>query len=109
LKPHPIYAIPNDFDLSVFVNVHDAKPRESLEIDGVPERPFQGSCIHNPALIDARQRFLDREEVVLSLIRNEIRLPEESKKRAPDFLDGFFNMLQNPEQFDKNNTAGCRH
>jgi hypothetical protein len=65
----PLQAIANDFDLSGPVNVHHAEPWESLEIDGVTEQLFQRSCIHNPALIDAWQRFLDREEVVHFLIR----------------------------------------
>jgi len=105
----PIYAIPNDFDLSQFVNARYAKPRGSLDIDSATERLFQGSCIHNPALTDARQRFLDREKAIRSLITNESRLLEESKKSATDFLDGFFKILRDRRQFDENITASCRH
>jgi hypothetical protein len=104
----PIYAIPNDFDSSGLVNAHYAKPPEGLQIDAVTERLFRGFCVHNASLNEARQHFLDKEADIRSLIENENRLLDDSKEHAVVFLDAFFDVLRDPQEFDKEIIANCR-
>ena len=103
----PVYAIPNDFDSSGFVNAHYAVPSANLPIKSVTQRLFRGFCVHNEALEDAKQRFLAREQEIYSLLENEDRLMSDSKEKSKKYLGEFFQIMRDPEKFEKEIISSC--
>jgi len=104
----PIYAVPNDFDSSGLVNARYATDAKGRMTADSTERVFQGFCVHNAALGDARKVFLKRETEILSLVENENRLADAGKTHTTIFLAQFFDVLKNPEQFSTQITSNCR-
>ena len=104
----PIYAIPNDFDSSGFINAHYAVPPADLPISSVTQRLFRGFCEHNGTLEDAKQRFLAREQDIYSLVESEIRLSSDSKQKAISYLGEFFEIMRKPKMFEQEVIANCR-
>jgi len=104
----PIYAIPNDFDASGLVNAHYAMPSANLPIDDVTQRLFRGFCLHNGTLEDAKQRFLAKEQEIYSLLENEDRLTSDSKIRAREYLEKFFEIMRDQKKFEREIIANCR-
>jgi hypothetical protein len=104
----PMYAIPNDFDLSGLVDAEYATSEEILKSGDGVKRLFQGFCVHNATLDDARKIFLDQETAIRSLVENESRLVDGKKTRTLNFLGQFFDTLKSAEQFNKRITANCQ-
>lgn len=104
----PVHAIPNDFDSSGLVNARYAKPAAGLPIDSVTQRYYQGLCVHNAGLDEARQLFLEREATIRSLVQNDDDLTPVSKTRALDYLGGFFDILRDEDQFKAAIVENCR-
>lgn len=104
----PIYAIPNDFDFSGFVDAHYATPSAELPISRVTDRLFLGLCTHNQTLEDAKDRFLAREQDIYALVENEGRLTSDSRKKAISYLGEFFDILRDQNQFEQEVIANCR-
>jgi hypothetical protein len=104
----PIYAIPNDFDASGFVNAHYAMPSANLPIDDVTQRLFRGFCLHNGTLEDAKQRFLAKEQDIYSLVENEGRLTSDSKIKVSEYLEKFFKIMRDQKKFESEIIVNCR-
>jgi hypothetical protein len=104
----PIYAIPNDFDLSGLVHAQYATSEEILKNGDRVKRVFKGFCVHNATLNDAREVFLDQESAIRSLVENESRLVDGNKTRTLNFLGQFFDTLKSPEQFREQITSNCQ-
>jgi len=104
----PIYPVPYDFDAAGLVNTHYAAPPANLPVSTVTQRLFRGFCRHNDTLPEARQRFLDNEQAVYSLINNETRLSSGSRKKALKFMDKFFVTMKSDKDFNKKIIGKCR-
>jgi hypothetical protein len=104
----PIYAMPNDFDLSGLVDAQYATSEKIPSNGDEVKRVFKGFCVHNPALNDAREIFLEQEAAILSLAKDESRLVDGTKTRTLNFLEQFFDILKSPEDFNERITANCQ-
>jgi len=104
----PIFAIPNDFDLSGLVDAQYATSKKIPKNGDDVERVFMGFCVHNPALDGAREIFLEQETAIRSLVENESRLVDGTKTRTLNFLGQFFDILKSPAQFNEQITANCQ-
>ncbi len=103
-----LYAVPYDFDSAGLVNASYAAPHESLPIRSVTRRLYRGFCSHNDGLETARQEFLQLEERILELIRDEPRLDASNRRRALRYVGDFYTTLKDPDRFERNITANCR-
>lgn len=114
IAPRPLeqddYIIPlaYDFDSAGLVDAPYAAPPNGLPINSVTQRLYRGYCVHNASLPAARQHVLKREPALRALIAAEDRLNSGSKKKADRYLDGFFDILKDPEDFEKYVTEKCR-
>lgn len=104
----PLYALPYDFDLSGLVNPQYAVPPESLGISQVTERLFRGFCMHNSTLEAARSEFLARRDAIETVVEREPRLRSRMKSRTIKYLGKFFEVLEDPEKFEREITSECR-
>ena len=103
-----LYAVPYDFDSAGLVNASYAAPHESLPIRTVTQRLYRGLCAHNGSLESARAEFLQLEQQIQALIRDEPRLDAQNRRRALRFVGDFYKTLKDPDRFDRNITAQCR-
>lgn len=103
-----IYPVPYDFDSSGLVNADYAAPYPGLGIGRVTQRLYRGFCDHNAALEPARQEYLEKERPIREIVRNESRLTPRNRHNALRYLDGFFDVLRDPEEFSGKVIAKCR-
>ena len=104
----PVYPIPYDFDAAGLINAPYATPPDKLRVSNVRQRLYRGFCAHNDSLVESRQRFLDSEQAILALVRNEPLLTSSTSKKALKFLDAFFDTLKDDRDFQKNIIGKCR-
>jgi len=100
--------LPYDFDSSGLVDARYAAPHQDLPIRSNTQRLFRGYCQHNATLESARQTILGRETAIRALVADEPRLVSGSKKKASRFLDGFFDIANDPGKFEKYVIERCR-
>lgn len=101
-------AVPYDLDSAGLVDTYYAVPHESLPIKRVSERLFRGFCSLNPTLAPARQQFLEQRTAILALVQSQPGLSERSRDRALDYVEQFFQILQDRARFQAIVSAQCR-
>lgn len=104
----PLYAIPYDFDSSGLVDAHYAVPNEALRISNVSQRLFRGFCLHNDTLEPARIEFLEKRDAIEAIIESEPRLRPRNRSGAIRYMKKFFDVLEEPELFERAITNACR-
>jgi hypothetical protein len=104
----PVYPIPYDFDAAGLINAPYATPPDKLRVSNVRQRLYRGFCAHNDFLADSRIRFLDSEQNILALVRNESLLTSSTSKRALKYLNEFFETLKDERDFQKAIIGKCR-
>ncbi len=103
-----VYAIPYDFDAAGLINAPYAAPPDKLPVSKVTQRLYRGFCVHNDTMEDGRQRFLDHEQAILALVRDEPRLNSSTRKKSLKYLERFFDTLHDKQDFQKKIIAKCR-
>jgi hypothetical protein len=103
-----IIPLPYDFDSAGLIDAWYAAPYRSLPIKSVTERLYRGFCMHNAYLENARQLILGQQAAILALIENEDRLTSKSKEKATDYLEDFFEIARDPDDFTKKTIQQCR-
>jgi hypothetical protein len=91
--------IPYDFDYSGFVDASYAIPHESLPIDNVRQRLYQGMCRTDDEFLKALQEFAAKKKAFYDVILAFPYLDERSKKQMTQYLDQFYS------GFDKRNSV----
>ncbi|MFU8878195.1 MAG: hypothetical protein ACNA7E_08645 [Wenzhouxiangellaceae bacterium] len=104
----PLYALPYDFDSAGLVDAEYAAPDESLPIMWVTDRLYRGFCVHNDTLEAARAEMLALEDEILAIVENESRLQARTRKRVTQYLEEFFEIIQDPRKFEREITSACR-
>ena len=97
-----------DFDSAGLVDAPYAAPPNGLPIRSVTQRLYRGYCAPNSTLENARQRYLELEPALRSLVTEEELLSSGSRKKADRFLEKFFDTLKDPEDFQTQVTEKCR-
>jgi len=102
------YPIPYDFDSAGLVNAPYAAPPDGLPIKKVTQRLYRGYCRSNDTLQAARQKTLEQESAIYALLDNESRLTDSRRKKATRYMNKFFKIIKDPDDFDKYVTRKCR-
>lgn len=101
-------ALPFDFDHAGLVNAPYAEPDERLGIRQVTQRLYRGLCIHNDQLPNAIDIFNDRRPELEALFtRDDLPFPK-ARARALRYIDGFYEIINDPEKLEKNVIGACR-
>jgi hypothetical protein len=113
LPPTDYTTVPYDFDFSGIVDARYANPDQSLPIRSVRERLFRGLCPddlnRSPEAYEAvYQEFRDKREEIYDLWRNQEGLEEGRVERTIDYLDDFFEILDDPRRIQINMINNCR-
>jgi hypothetical protein len=113
-RPPSTYAIiPYDFDFSGIIDTRYAIPDASLSLRSVRDRKFRGLCpqdlgrsldIYEPIY----QEFRDQKDTIYDLWRNLDGLEEDRVERTLDYLDDFFEILDDPRRIEVYMINQCR-
>lgn len=103
-----VIPIPYDFDFSGFVNAPYAIPPEGLGVANVRTRYYRGLCRHNDQLPAAIELFRSRRAQLFAVIDNETRLTDARRRSARQFLEAFFEVLDDPERVQRQLIDRCR-
>lgn len=100
--------VPYDFDLSGLVNTKYAAPPEHLPIRFVRTRYYRGLCQPEGVLEDTIRHVQSKREEILDLYRNTIELEPYRKKKTLEYIEEFFEVLDDPKQQRKQLYNRCR-
>ena len=103
-----IVPAPYDFDHSGFVNAPYALPPEGLDVRNVRQRLYRGYCAHNDQLPAAIALFQSRRDAINAVIAGETQLPAARRQTARSYIDGFFDIINDPQAVQRQLIARCR-
>jgi hypothetical protein len=101
--------IPYDFDYCGMVNTFYAIPPEELGIESVRERVYRGYCMRSDAEYQKYIGiFLEHKEELYSLVRNFSLLDESQRKEMLDYLDEYYDIIENPVRVKREIIDACQ-
>jgi len=100
-------AIPYDFDYSGLVAADYAVPSPDIPIASVAERYFLGLCASDRMYRDAFGDFQAQKSQILQLCREYSGLNSDSRAHMQDYLNGFFDLLDDPVRVKKYIIENC--
>jgi hypothetical protein len=103
-----VIPVPYDFDFSGLVNAPYATPPASLPVTNVRQRHYRGFCRYNAQAETAAELFRSRREQIYAVIDNETRLAAGRRRAAHNYIEEFFQILDNPQRFNRQVIEGCR-
>ena len=105
--------IPYDFDSTGLVNPPYAVPNEALKLRTVKVRRYRGFCRSEELLENTLQLFQGKKKAIYDLfgtrpLSEDHALSKRTSHRTRSYLDGFFAIIEDPEQLDRKVTQVCR-
>ncbi|NIM18075.1 MAG: hypothetical protein GTO45_39375 [Candidatus Aminicenantes bacterium] len=91
------YPVPFDFDHAGLIDVDYARPDPNLPIKSVRERLYRGFCKSLEQFNQTFVIFHKHKNEFYALFQDFTPLPENLKKRSLKYLDGFYQIIQNPK------------
>ncbi|MGD8384142.1 MAG: hypothetical protein PVF89_01925 [Lysobacterales bacterium] len=104
----PKYAIPYDFDFSGLVNAPYAGPPEGIRVRNVRQRLYRGFCADNDRLPQAVADLNQKRRAIMALINDNPHLDKRARQSALDYLQAFYEIINDPDQFERQITGKCR-
>ena len=94
-------AVPYDFDLTGLVNASYGFPDPATGLQSNRDRKFTGICRSREEFARALEEYKNLKEAFYSVINDFPLLEQRSKKDITDFLDQFFNQLDNQRNVER--------
>ncbi len=105
----PVLPVPYDFDFSGIVDAPYAKPAPSLRIRNVRQRLFRGLCQPTRETVDAAvAKLQENKDAIYALYQEQPDLEEKRLKKTIEFLDKFYEVLDDPDDVTKEFVKNCR-
>ena len=105
---NPKYSVPYDFDSSGLVNAHYAAPPDGLKVRNIRQRLYRGFCAFNDELPQTVALFKEKRSDILALFEDNKHLSDSSRKRAVDYIEDFYKIIDNPKSLEKDIIDKCR-
>ncbi len=99
--------IPYDFDQAGLINTDYASPARQLPIRSVRERLYRGYCRFNDDLDTAIERFNAARIEIESIIAGA-RTRENARDRAQDYVEAFYEIINDPDARLAQIDGACR-
>ncbi|WP_395647913.1 hypothetical protein [Terricaulis sp.] len=103
-----VISVPYDFDYSGLVNADYAVPPAGLPVQNVRQRLYRGLCRHNDALPGAIALFQSRRTEIMAAVTGESRLNEARRRSAQQYLENFFEVIDDPARVQSQLIERCR-
>lgn len=100
--------VPYDFDFAGMVDADYATPPPNVKIRSVRTRYYRGFCQEPDETQRALDLFNERRTALYDLYQKSAQLTEPFKKRAIDYLDNFFETINDPGQLNSKVIGRCR-
>ena len=100
--------IPYDFDFSGIVDTRYATPDVSLDIRRARQRQYRGICRPREEIDATLQVFQEKKEAIYSLYREQDGLEERTLERTIDYLDEFFEVIEDSGKVRGRIERDCR-
>jgi hypothetical protein len=94
-------AVPYDFDLCGVVNANYGTPAPEMGLSSSRDRKFTGICRDRQTIENELKYFRGKKEQLYSVINEFPLLTQRSKKDITEFLDQFFDQLENQKDTDR--------
>ena len=104
----PKYGVPYDFDSSGLVNAHYAQPTNGLGLRTIRQRLYRGFCFANDALPEGIALFNEKKPEIVALFNDDRRLDDRTRERAIEYIEGFYEVINDPKKFSREITGKCR-
>jgi len=108
----PIYSVPYDFDVSGIVNTRYADrlfgpEQRNLGIRSVRERSYRGLCGSAPILVEILALFNEKRDAIYALYREHPGLKAEIVKETLEYLDEFYETINDATKRERAFERGC--
>ena len=108
VPPHKLLVtVPFDFDYAGLVGTPYSAPHESLELASTSIRYYQGWCESEEEVKNALKVFTDQKEKILDMCNHIQGFNERSKKFTRDYLQEFFDIIENPKKLKNQVVEHC--
>ncbi|HZV70051.1 MAG TPA: hypothetical protein VFG10_10925 [Saprospiraceae bacterium] len=102
-----LVTVPFDFDYSGLVDAPYAAHHETIKLPSVTIRYYQGWCQTPEEVNDALKIFREQKETILGMCDHIHGFNERSKKYTRDYLEDFFNIIENPKKLENQIIKHC--
>jgi hypothetical protein len=103
-----VVPVPYDFDHAGMINTPYAKPAEELMMHSVRQRRYRGYCVGEMKYFDDAIEFYNKlKKDIYSVYTNCSLLNEKYIKLATQYLDQFYNTINNPNVVQKEFNYPC--
>ncbi len=100
--------LPYDFDQAGVINTEYALPHDRLPIRRVTDRLYRGFCWQNTMLLQSAALFNEhRRDITEALLPSG--LGNRNKTRALNFIDRFFDIVNDPQDWKRKILERCRN
>ena len=103
-----VYSIPYDFDYAGIIKTPYAVPSERLPIRSVRERLYRGVCRPDEELARTLAVFNQQKAAIYALYQNEPLLEESYREDAIEYLDDFYEIIDDPGKVRRDIVSKCR-
>jgi hypothetical protein len=108
----PVFSVPYDFDISGIVNTRYADrlfaPEErNLGIRSVRQRAYRGHCASAGNLPGTFALFNEKRDAIYALYRDHPGLEAEVVKETVEYLDAFYDTINDPRKVKREFTDRC--
>ena len=103
-----VYSVPYDFDFAGIIAPPYAVPSERLPIRSVRERLYRGVCRPDEELARTLAVFNEQKEAIYALYQNEPLLEDSYRERTMEYLDGFYEIIDDPGKVRREIISKCR-
>ena len=104
----PVFPVPYDFDFSGIVDTRYATPHPSLRTRSVRQRVYRGVCRPRDDIDATLRLFQEQKEAIYSLYRSQAGLEERTLERSIEYLDEFFEVIEDPGKVRGRIERDCR-
>ena len=106
-EPGSILAVPYDFDMTGIVNASYASPNPTFRLRNVRQRLYRGRCANNEHLPRSLQVFQEKRQAIFGLLAELPEFSDSSMKRATNYIEDFYEILDSPKLVDRRLTREC--
>jgi hypothetical protein len=103
-----VVPVPYDWDYSGLVDSPYAGPPVGIPTTKVTDRFYRGYCISTPEMPAVIEEFRSHRAEMMAIINGEARLNGSYRGKTTRFLEGFFNLLDDPARVQKQIVGHCR-
>ncbi len=103
-----LFAVPYDFDYCGFVNAVYAIPPDFLPIKSVTDRIYRSYCSSEEEFNQAFEKFRAKKDDFYATVHNFTPLEEKERDKIIRFLDGFYEVINNPKLVKATIMKECR-